>query len=129
MFTDDDVPVYADKENTTLKTSQDDNGNLIFYESVRTQAAMASISMEDGHRGEIVALVGGLGEKKVDRGTNRAHAAPPDRFHHEAHCCLLPGSGQQDHQLFFAHGGYAVLPQERPSGAGYRPLPEAWPFY
>ena len=29
-----------------LKTSQDDNGNLIFYESVRTQAAMASISME-----------------------------------------------------------------------------------
>lgn len=72
MFTDDDVPVYADKENTTLKTSQDDNGNLIFYESVRTQAAMASISMEDGYRGEIVALVGGLGEKKVDRGTNRA---------------------------------------------------------
>ena len=72
VFTDDDVPVYADKENTTLKTSQDDNGNLIFYESVRTQAAMASISMEDGHRGEIVALVGGLGEKKVDRGTNRA---------------------------------------------------------
>ena len=69
VFTDDDVPVYADKENTTLKTSQDDNGNLIFYESVRTQAAMASISMEDGHRGEIVALVGGLGEKKVDRGT------------------------------------------------------------
>ena len=45
------------------------------YESVRTQAAMASISMEDGHRGEIVALVGGLGEKKVDRGTKigRAH--------------------------------------------------------
>ena len=72
VFTDDDVPVYADKENTTLKTSQDDNGNLIFYESVRTQAAMASISMEDGYRGEIVALVGGLGEKKVDRGTNRA---------------------------------------------------------
>ena len=73
VFADDDIPIYTDDTNTEYKTGKSDDGQyLVFYESVRTQAAMASISMEDGHRGEIVALVGGVGEKQVDRGTNRA---------------------------------------------------------
>ncbi|MEE0800197.1 MAG: transglycosylase domain-containing protein [Gemmiger sp.] len=73
VFSSDDVPVYSDEETGTYKTGKTDDGQYIqFYESVRTQAAMCSISMEDGHRGEVVAIVGGLGEKTVDRGTNRA---------------------------------------------------------
>ena len=73
VFADDDIPIYTDKTNAIYKTGKSSDGQyLVFYENVRTQAAMASVSMEDGHRGEIVALVGGLGEKQVDRGTNRA---------------------------------------------------------
>jgi penicillin-binding protein 1A len=74
VFGEDDIPVYADDTNTELKTGKgtdstlNDVGNLVFYESVRTQASMATLDYE----GNILALAGGLGEKKYDRGTNRA---------------------------------------------------------
>ncbi len=76
IFSSDDVPVYTDKTNQTFKTGtyKDDNGNefLTFYEDVRTQAAIAVTSTEEGHKGEVIAVGGGLGEKTVDRGINRA---------------------------------------------------------
>ena len=76
IFAEDDIPVYTDKTNQTFKTGtyKDDNGNqfLNFYEEVRTQAAIAVTSTEEGHKGEVIAVGGGLGEKTVDRGTNRA---------------------------------------------------------
>ena len=76
IFAEDDIPVYTDKTNQTFKTGtyKDDNGNqfLTFYEEVRTQAAIAVTSTEEGHKGEVIAVGGGLGEKTVDRGTNRA---------------------------------------------------------
>lgn len=76
IFSEDDIPVYTDKTNQTFKTGtyKDDNGNecLTFYEEVRTQAAIAVTSTEEGHKGEVIAVGGGLGEKTVDRGINRA---------------------------------------------------------
>lgn len=72
VFDDDDIPVYTDSTNTVFKTGTytDSNGEkkICFYESVRTQAAMATLDYD----GNVLALVGGLGEKKVDQGTNRA---------------------------------------------------------
>lgn len=58
-------------EDGTPKTSTDEEGNTLYYRRVRTQAAMATLNYE----GEVVALVGGLGEKKVDLGLNRAFVA------------------------------------------------------
>ncbi len=76
IFSTDDIPVYTDSTNTTFKTGSytGDDGNeyVLFYEEVRTQAAAAVVSSEEGSKGEVVAIVGGLGEKTVDRGTNRA---------------------------------------------------------
>lgn len=81
IFAQDDVPVYTDNTNQTFKTgtykTTDENGNvtgeyLTFYEEVRTQAAIAVTSTEEGHKGEVIAVGGGLGEKTVDRGLNRA---------------------------------------------------------
>lgn len=70
------IPVYADEEGTTLKmgTSTDpDYPNdttvyLCVYEKVRTQAAMAIVD----YSGNILAISGGIGEKKYDLGFNRA---------------------------------------------------------
>lgn len=70
------IPVYADEESTTLKmgTSTDpDYPNdttvyLCVYEKVRTQAAMAIVD----YSGNILAIGGGIGEKKYDLGFNRA---------------------------------------------------------
>lgn len=70
------IPVYADEEGTTLKmgTSTDpDSPNdttvyLCVYEKVRTQAAMAIVD----YSGNILAIGGGIGEKKYDLGFNRA---------------------------------------------------------
>ena len=70
------IPVYADEEGTTLKmgTSTDpDYPNdttvyLCVYEKVRTQAAMAIVD----YSGNILAIGGGIGEKKYDLGFNRA---------------------------------------------------------
>lgn len=81
IFAEDDIPIYTDNTNQSFKTGtykeKDENGNVLgeyltFYKNVRTQAAIAVLSTEEGHKGEVVALGGGLGEKTVDRGVNRA---------------------------------------------------------
>ena len=72
----DDIPVYTDEAQTTLKmgTSTDDNypnddtEYLCVYETVRTQAAIATLDYD----GNILGIGGGVGEKKYDLGTNRA---------------------------------------------------------
>lgn len=68
IFQSNDIPVYTDEENGVFKTKQGDDGYIVFYEKVRTQASLATLDYD----GNIIALVGGVGEKKVDRGTNRA---------------------------------------------------------
>ena len=69
IFGEDDEPIYTDDTNTVLKTGTDDTGAYIcFYENVRTQAAMATLDYD----GNILAVAGGIGEKKYDLGTNRA---------------------------------------------------------
>ena len=76
-----DQAVYND--DGTLKTGTyketDENGNtgeyLTFYRNARTQAAMAVVSSELDHKGEVIAVGGGLGEKTVDNGLNRATTA------------------------------------------------------
>ena len=79
VFLDEDIPIY--NNDGTLKTSTyqktDENGNvtgeyMTFYRNVRTQAAIAVVSSDLEHKGEVIAVGGGLGEKTVDRGTNRA---------------------------------------------------------
>ena len=70
------IPVYADDEGTTLKTGtstdpdypNDTTVYLCVYEKVRTQAAMAIVD----YSGNILAIGGGIGEKKYDLGFNRA---------------------------------------------------------
>ena len=71
-----DIPVYEDEEKTTLKMGtstdpdypNDDTVYLCVYERVRTQAAIATMNYD----GEILGIAGGVGEKTVDLGTNRA---------------------------------------------------------
>ena len=70
------IPVYADEEGTTLKTGQstdpdypnDTTVYLCVYEKVRTQASIAVLDYD----GNILGIGGGIGEKKVDLGFNRA---------------------------------------------------------
>lgn len=72
----DDIPVYTDDEETTLKTGtstddnypNDDTEYLCVYERVRTQAAIATLDYD----GNVLGIGGGVGEKKYDLGTNRA---------------------------------------------------------
>ena len=82
IFQADETPVY--NNDGTLKTgtyqTTDDNGNvtgeyLTFYRNARTQAAIAVVSSELDHKGEVIAVGGGLGTKTVDRGINRAMVA------------------------------------------------------
>ena len=69
IFGDGDEPIYSDEDNTVLKTgTSEDGANILFYENVRTQASIAVLDYDGG----VVAIGGGLGEKKYDRGTNRA---------------------------------------------------------
>ncbi len=70
------IPVYADEEGTTLKTGKstdpdypnDTTVYLCVYEKVRTQASIAVLDYD----GNILGICGGIGEKKVDLGFNRA---------------------------------------------------------
>jgi len=75
VFAEEDIPVYTDDAKTQLKigTSRKENSSdttkyVCFYERVRTQAAVAILDYD----GNILAIGGGLGEKKYDLGTNRA---------------------------------------------------------
>ena len=70
------IPVYADEEGTTLKMGEstdpdypnDTTVYLCVYERVRTQASIAVLDYD----GNILGIGGGIGEKKVDLGFNRA---------------------------------------------------------
>lgn len=62
----DDIPVLND--DGTPKVTVDDKGKETYYRKVRTQAAMVTMD----YNGNVLAMVGGLGEKTTDLGTNRA---------------------------------------------------------
>lgn len=105
VFRDDQTPVYED-DGVTFKTDVDEDSNtLIFYESVRTQASAAVVDYD----GQVLALVGGLGEKTNDLVLNRATTPHQTRLLGQAHCRLLPGAGQRPDHLLLAAGGLAAL--------------------
>ena len=62
-----DIPVYLE-DGETLKTGKDKNGNTTYFREVSTQASMVTMSPT----GEVKAISGGIGEKEVDLGVNRA---------------------------------------------------------
>ncbi len=64
----DDIPVYED-DGVTLKTGTMKDGTPCYYRKVRTQASMATLDFS----GNVLALVGGLGEKTNDLVLNRAY--------------------------------------------------------
>lgn len=72
---DTDTPVY--NEDGTLKTKTQTNAKTgeeetVYYRKVRTQAAMATMDYD----GNVLALVGGVGEKLTSRALNRAYSVP-----------------------------------------------------
>ena len=81
-LSEDDTPVY--NADGTLKTTTAEDGTVTYYRNVRTQAAMvvtyyrnvrtqAAMVMLD-YDGNVVAMVGGLGEKTRDLTLNRAYS-------------------------------------------------------
>ena len=66
-LSEDDTPVY--NEDGTLKTTTAEDGTVTYYRNVRTQAAMVMLDYD----GNVVAMVGGLGEKTRDLTLNRAY--------------------------------------------------------
>ena len=67
-LSEDDIPVYND--DGTLKTTTAEDGAVTYYRNVRTQAAMVMLDYD----GNVVAMVGGLGEKTSDLTLNRAYS-------------------------------------------------------
>lgn len=77
MFRPDDTPVYEQDGTTLLRGSSaqpnaDGVHTLVFYRNIRTQAAVATMDYE----GHVLALVGGVGEKRYDLSLNRAADVP-----------------------------------------------------
>ena len=71
QLSDDDIPVYND--DGTLKTGTSaKTGETVYYRKVRTQASMVTMDFA----GNVLALVGGLGEKTSDLVLNRAYSVP-----------------------------------------------------
>ena len=66
-LSDDDVPVL--NADGTPKTTVAEDGTVTYYRNVRTQAAMVMLDYD----GNVVAMVGGLGEKTKDLTLNRAY--------------------------------------------------------
>lgn len=66
-LSDDDTPVY--NEDGSLKTRTAEDGTVYYYRNVRTQAAMVTMDYD----GNVLALVGGLGEKTKSLSLNRAY--------------------------------------------------------
>lgn len=67
VFRPDDTPVYEQDGTTLLRGSSaqpnaDGVHTLVFYRNIRTQAAVATMDYE----GHVLALVGGVGEKRYD---------------------------------------------------------------
>lgn len=77
VFRPDDTPVYEQDGTTLLRGSSaqpnaDGVHTLVFYRNIRTQAAVATMDYE----GHVLALVGGVGEKRYDLSLNRAADVP-----------------------------------------------------
>ena len=66
-ISDDDVQVF--NEDGTPKTRTGDDGTVYYYRNVRTQAAMVTLDYD----GNVIAMVGGLGEKTKSLSLNRAY--------------------------------------------------------
>lgn len=66
-LSDDDIPVL--NEDGTQKTRVAEDGTVTYYRRVRTQAAMVTMD----YNGNVLAMVGGLGEKTKDLALNRAY--------------------------------------------------------
>ena len=66
-ISDDDVQVM--NEDGTPKTRTGDDGTVYYYRNVRTQAAMVTLDYD----GNVIAMVGGLGEKTKSLSLNRAY--------------------------------------------------------
>lgn len=66
-LSDDDTPVL--NADGTPKTTVAEDGTVTYYRNVRTQAAMVMLDYD----GNVVAMVGGLGEKTKDLTLNRAY--------------------------------------------------------
>ena len=67
-ISDDDVQVM--NEDGTPKTCTGDDGTVYYYRNVRTQAAMVTLDYD----GNVIAIVGGLGEKNKSLSLNRAYS-------------------------------------------------------
>ena len=67
-ISDDDVQVMND--DGTPKTRTGDDGTVYYYRNVRTQAAMVTLDYD----GNVIAIVGGLGEKTRSLSLNRAYS-------------------------------------------------------
>ena len=65
-ISDDDVQVF--NEDGTPKTRTGEDGTVYYYRNVRTQAAMVTLDYD----GNVLAIVGGLGEKNKSLSLNRA---------------------------------------------------------
>ena len=74
QLSEDDIPVY--NEDGTLKTGTPKTitteSGTCYYRKVRTQASIVTMDYE----GNVLALVGGLGEKTTDLALNRAYSVP-----------------------------------------------------
>ncbi len=66
-----DIPVYM-KDGVTPKTKTKDDGTVVYFRKVRTQAAMVTMDYD----GNVRAIAGGIGEKVGDLSLNRATDAP-----------------------------------------------------
>ena len=67
-ISDDDVQVM--NEDGTPKTRTGEDGTVYYYRNVRTQAAMVTLDYD----GNVIAIVGGLGEKTKSLSLNRAYS-------------------------------------------------------
>ena len=67
-ISDDDVQVM--NEDGTPKTRTGDDGTIYYYRNVRTQAAMVTLDYD----GNVLAMVGGLGQKTKSLALNRAYS-------------------------------------------------------
>ena len=67
-ISDDDVQVM--NADGTPKTRTGDDGTVYYYRNVRTQAAMVTLDYD----GNVLAMVGGLGEKTKSLSLNRAYS-------------------------------------------------------
>lgn len=66
-ISDDDIQVF--NEDGTPKTRTDEDGKVYYYRKVRTQAAMVTLDYD----GNVIAMVGGVGEKTKSLSLNRAY--------------------------------------------------------